>query len=271
MLNVNAKLKAKLRDIIMYTISRFPYGVGRTRLMKVLFLVDAIAGKRLGKKITGLEWFRWHYGPFSPIVLDVLDKLVYEGFVEVDKGPEVRYKIIYELDEDKLNIDKEEREIIDRVVEEYGFLPLGELLNIVYEKYKIYDLEKGEVIPLTKAEKIVETILNYRDRDEVLDEILDEIVETIYEEYRKAFEMLPKSMLTLYILAAKRLAEDGKSKDLKSLTNELLCVLREVRDYVEEHERKSRPKPMPRELKKKVWTVYDWMSKLALDPSLEFS
>jgi len=47
-------------DVLLYLLSKFPYGVGRMRLMKLLFLIDATADK----PITGVRWVRYLYGPF---------------------------------------------------------------------------------------------------------------------------------------------------------------------------------------------------------------
>ncbi len=44
-----------MSDLLLYIVSRFPRGIGRTRLMKLLFLVDAVAAERLGRVVSGVE------------------------------------------------------------------------------------------------------------------------------------------------------------------------------------------------------------------------
>ena len=82
-----------LHDIILYIASHFPEGVGRTRLMKLLFLVDAIHSRLYGRTATGLKWVRWYYGPFSREVLDAIDDLYEEGLIDFAPS-EVAVRII---------------------------------------------------------------------------------------------------------------------------------------------------------------------------------
>jgi hypothetical protein len=62
-----------VRSIVLYLIARCcrvaGKGITRTRLMKLLFLVDYLYWKRCGRKLTNLEWHMYLFGPFSRIFL----------------------------------------------------------------------------------------------------------------------------------------------------------------------------------------------------------
>jgi len=80
-----------LRDIILLIINlHMKYsgrGLGRTKLMKLLFLIDHDAIKeKLGKSVTGLKWYKWFYGPFSNGVYPELNKLLGEGYMDLKKA-----------------------------------------------------------------------------------------------------------------------------------------------------------------------------------------
>ncbi len=72
-------MNKRLASLILYVIREYMklarHGIGRVRLMKILFLIDYLAFKYWGEKITGTKWIRWLFGPFSKEVLDVLDEL----------------------------------------------------------------------------------------------------------------------------------------------------------------------------------------------------
>lgn len=234
-----------LSDILVYLVSRFPRGAGRTRLMKLLFLVDAVASRELGRPVTGVDWRRWLYGPFSREVLDVLDELVLEGRLVADPGPEVRYMALDEPPE----LPVEVRRIVDRVVDEYGFLPLKELLRRVYENYGIERFDLGERIEFHWDKKILELVEKIDgDKDALI-----ELIGSLYEGYPDAFEVLPRNTLTLYAIAVSHLSTRDLEK-AKRLTRELLDLLEELSIHMREGRAAS---PLPPELRRKAKAVYE--------------
>ena len=231
-----------LRDIILYITSLFPRGVGRTRLMKLLFLVDAEAYKRIGHEVTGVKWRRWYYGPFSKKVLEALDSLVDEGLLVVDPGPEVRYKAL----EGSTNLPADVKEIINTVVKEYGFLPLEELLKRVYSEYHLSKMGIGERITFDLRRELME--LAEKSRDEWA---LVELVGGLYELYREPLELLPSDTLLLYGIAASYLAEKDP-KELRTITNALVDLLDELKTHLE----KDKEAPLPPSLRSKIMRLY---------------
>ncbi len=136
-----------LRDIILYLLQRAGWrGLSKTRLMKLLFLVDAYAVEELGRPVTGVEWRRWYFGPFSKEVLEELEELEYEGLVVEERGEGYT---VYLLDPSvavEPRLPERIRGIVDRVLGEWGRLPLDELLAKLYERYGIRSYSLGERI-----------------------------------------------------------------------------------------------------------------------------
>ncbi|ACB40085.1 Panacea domain-containing protein [Pyrobaculum neutrophilum] len=235
-----------LRDLVLYVVSRFPKGVGRTRLMKMLFLVDMYAGEGLGRSLTGVDWFRWKFGPFSREVLDVLDELEKEGLVAVDLGPERRYIALAEPEA----LPDDVRRVVDRVVAEYGFKPLRELLAEVYERFKINERELGERIAAGdgKLERLVR-LAEAAGGDEGA---YVELMGRLYEEYEDVLDAVPPDMLSLYGLAVLALQRSGKGGEVEKVTRELVEVLDEVGKVL-----RSEPnKPLPRPIRERVSRLY---------------
>ena len=236
-------MNSMLREIVVYIISRFPRGVGRTRLMKLLFLVDAMASKELGHSITGVEWVRWRYGPFSRDVLGALDELVDEGLLTIDPGPEVRYKALV----DEVKLPRDAIRIVDKVVEEYGFLPLEKLLEKVYSEYDIDRLGMGEKIALDWWREIFELA----ERSGSDEQALAELIGRLYEAYRNALEALPSDTLLLYGIAASHLARRNPER-LRGLTRMLLEVLGSIEAHIKGDERT----PISPELRRRIIALY---------------
>jgi len=239
-----------LSDIILYMVSRFPRGVGRTRLTKLLFLVDAISSKELGHRVTGVGWKRWFFGPFSREVLDALDTLVRSERLYVDAGPEVRYIALGEPP----SLPEDVKRVIDKVIREYGFMPLKMLLTRVYEEYSIESLGMGEKIAFDWYREIFELARSVdRDRDSVI-----ELVGRLYDEYREAFEMLPKEMLALYAIAAGHLSTYDV-KRLNEITKDLLDLLEEMNKY------RSSKEPLPTDIKNRAKNLYTEILNIAAE------
>ncbi|ADM27594.1 conserved hypothetical protein [Ignisphaera aggregans DSM 17230] len=233
-----------LRDVVLYLVSLFPRGAGRTRIMKLLFLVDAEARKRLGYTVTGVNWRRWFYGPFSRDVLEVLDELVWEGRLAVDSGPEVRY---IALDEPP-KLPHEIKEIVDEVVNNYGFTPLRELLKRVYDEYGVEKIGLGEKIEFDWDKEIIELVeLVNSDEDAVV-----ELIGRLYDEYRDALEVLPRNILALYSIAVSHLSSHNPEK-AKDLTQRFVELLKELSKYVNKNTKASSIPPVLRHRMKAIY------------------
>jgi len=242
-----------LKDVVLYLVSLFPYGAGRTRIMKLLFLVDAEAKKKLGDAITHVDWRRWFYGPFSRDVLEVLDELVHEGLLAMDPGPEVRYKV---LDEPP-RLPDEIKDIVDHVVKEYGFLPLRELLRRVYNEYNVEGIDLGEKIEFDWWKKdAVELTERVGSND---DDALVELIGRLDDEYGKVLEIFPKNTLILFGIAISYLSSHDP-KSAKDLTRRFVELLEELRNYVNKDERTG---SLPLELRRKIKAIYNELVDLA--------
>jgi len=134
-----------LKDVVLYIISKFPRGIGRTRLMKLAFIVDSMSLGRLGKRVFRGEWVRWYFGPFNKTILDALDDLLRIELVDTVPTPaSVRYISLG----NPRSIPDDVRRVVDEVIEKYGFEPLDKLLDEVYRKWNIKMIPLGEVIEL---------------------------------------------------------------------------------------------------------------------------
>ena len=137
-----------LKKLILYLVTRYyrvtGKGIGRTKLMKLVFLVDYLYWKRFGKRLLDVKWVKYLYGPFSKAVLEALDELEREGIIgvaELDKGITL-YTALY----NNIKLSEEAKKIVDEVVENFGKLSLDELLKYVYSLDEVRGRDLGEEI-----------------------------------------------------------------------------------------------------------------------------
>lgn len=118
---------------------------GITRMQKLVFLVQR---SEEDKNVGEYEFIPDDYGPFSKQLYDDLDQLVRNGYVKRrgEKTPAGNEKQVYEITdkgETYLEVldtsgefeDEAPLDTIEKVKEEYNYLPLLKLLKSVYNEY----------------------------------------------------------------------------------------------------------------------------------------
>jgi uncharacterized protein YwgA len=124
---------------------------GRTRFQKLIFLMQ-MEGNLNGLDPTDTYRFEpYDYGPFSSTLYDDLDSHIERGLIEdskeeLDEEDDI-VKYEYQLESDGQEFVEEqvsENEFgrivqeAERIIEEYGDIPLPELIDLVYSKYPDY-------------------------------------------------------------------------------------------------------------------------------------
>jgi hypothetical protein len=113
-------------DLIRYVLRRGP--MVRTKLMKLLFLIDRELYRRYGAAV--FRWKMYKYGPFSREVLDVLDDMEVYGSVVAKVTDDA---IIYELASTApVELPQKVKEVADQILETWARRSLDELLTYVY-------------------------------------------------------------------------------------------------------------------------------------------
>jgi len=137
-LYVNIAFDAYKADLIRYVLRRGP--MARTKLMKLLFLIDGELYQRFGATV--FRWKMYKYGPFSREVLDVLDDMEVYGSVVTKVTDDA---IVYELATTApAKLPQEVKEVADQILAVWAHKSLDDLLTYVYnlEEVKKAWLEK---------------------------------------------------------------------------------------------------------------------------------
>ncbi len=128
-------MKSRIAELVQYFVGRTP-GVGRTRIVKFLYMVDHESRRYLGHPLTDLV-YRWdNHGPYDPEIQRQIDQMRYQGYLKEEefKRDYTWYKYTTTSNRLPCPLKKEEKAIVDHVVHRYADMKLDTLLeDVVYQ------------------------------------------------------------------------------------------------------------------------------------------
>ena len=129
-----------LRNLIVYLVTELrdaDISFGKTKLVKLLYLVDAAYYRSRRRQLTGLSWVFHHYGPYAFGIDAALKSLSFDipqERADIGSGREaIVFRPPYRLQAQmKPEALYEAKPLVDRVLSEWGAADLNELLDFVY-------------------------------------------------------------------------------------------------------------------------------------------
>lgn len=123
-----------LRNSVSYILLRaqdLDLDIGKTKLIKILYLLDVENYRCHQRMHTELNWIFYKYGPYAFELEEFLRNIgVAEEGIALGGG-RVFLKLGIES-EDDVEIDLERKAVLDNLLEDWGDASLGELLDYVY-------------------------------------------------------------------------------------------------------------------------------------------
>jgi hypothetical protein len=176
-----------VKDILLSLLSEAEhknYPVGKTQLVKYLYLVELDYFKDYKKRLTDLEWIFYHYGPYAFELESVLESKEFSVQVVLlpNERSYKRFAVAEAIPAYKDIVDTKVSLIIKRIVGQWGNKQLQELLDYVYfETEPMLTVERRgqvldfstvikeptpQVIPLKASKEAEKKIANLRKRFE---------------------------------------------------------------------------------------------------------
>ena len=135
---MNATFDAFKVGLIIYVLRRG--SMARTKLMKLLFLIDRELHRRHGATV--FRWKMYKYGPFSREVLDTLDDMeIYGSVLSRVEGDAVVYELTSTA---PAKLPQEVKEAADQVLETWAHRSLDDLLSYVYSLEEVKEAWPGK-------------------------------------------------------------------------------------------------------------------------------
>ncbi len=109
----------------------------KTQLLKLIYLVEIEYLKKTGERLTTLEWIFYHHGPYSIELEKILSS---PSFTKHEKSIKtgkwiIVYNVVKTKNQRKNTVcNKVIKEVIDKVLTEWGKKSLKELVDYVYLK-----------------------------------------------------------------------------------------------------------------------------------------
>lgn len=137
----------------------------KTKLVKLLYLLEVEYYKHYQKRLTDLKWQFYHYGPYTSEIESIL------GSPDIDEIPFAlgggklgrHYDLVKE--EAEVYLSSDVKRLIDHAVKEWGDIDLNKLLDYVYfETEPMREAKRGELLDFTKIKpwKPSEKVKNVR-------------------------------------------------------------------------------------------------------------
>lgn len=144
----------RLQDVIRYFIRFYPRRVSRTVLVKLVYLADVEFYRRYARKMTGLEYQHFHYGPFNWTIPDTAEELVAKKLLTTISTINVYGDptIIYRSSEEKPSLDALDSyclDVVHAVNAKFSRFTFTQLLDYVYSTPPMTGVPPGEIIDFT--------------------------------------------------------------------------------------------------------------------------
>jgi hypothetical protein len=132
---------------------------GKTKLVKLLYLIDLEFYRLYSRKLTEFEWVFYYYGPYAYAIDDVLKQLdldIPQEVVVTAAGHKANiFKfpkyLTAEFEDKSSNLQKS---VVDRILNEWGPEELNPLLSYVYfHTEPMQDAQRGEILDFSKISR----------------------------------------------------------------------------------------------------------------------
>ncbi len=143
--------------------------VHRTKLVKLVYLIDELYYEHFGETMTGLGYMWDDFGPnaIGNAIIKEADRLAKKGIVHIDPRPnyygETSY--LYSLEREKTGLAKKlseaERYVIRDVVANYGRYPVRDIVRISKQTEPFRNAQQYSVLELKKSaeyEKLIQEV-----------------------------------------------------------------------------------------------------------------
>jgi len=137
----------KIKDVILYILFKLGGRLSsRTKLVKLLYFIDLKAKQQLGRKITDIRYIYHYYGPYSPSIINAVHELEEDGRIIEEYDPFYGVYKYFIVSDAGVDLDPEEKKIIDEVLKQYGSKTAKELKELAYEELHKEKKQPGDVV-----------------------------------------------------------------------------------------------------------------------------
>lgn len=138
----------KFLQMYFYILQKFPNGVPKTKLAKLLYLADFTSYYERFEAISGVSYIRRNYGPVADIFFETTDNLYDLGKIDIvslDGGAMMLRLTTNEIRDDLLSSD--DKDLIDKICNYWQDKKTQTIVNFTHEQKPWKSCRDGETIP----------------------------------------------------------------------------------------------------------------------------
>lgn len=160
----------EIKNLVVYFLKHAPKSLGRTEIMKYVYLFEYYYYQRYKEQYTNLVFERYKFGPNQSGVIEAIDELAQEGIINIMTYENYYGSTSYDhtmksdFDIPYYELETKEKEVASFVVDKLGNMNYRGVLDIAYETppmKEIIEEEKkcgfqfyGRVIDMSKSKPI---------------------------------------------------------------------------------------------------------------------
>ena len=137
----------KFREMIFYVLTKFKDGIPKTKLAKILYLIDFSWYYNKDESMSGFDYINRQYGPVADGYFEEIDELYNNGKIDVeylDRGA-IMIKLVSRPEFNKLI--ESEKEIINNICKVWKDIRTDVIVNFTHEQYPWKNTKNGDIIP----------------------------------------------------------------------------------------------------------------------------
>ncbi|MHA1409821.1 MAG: type II toxin-antitoxin system antitoxin SocA domain-containing protein [Candidatus Odinarchaeia archaeon] len=123
--------------------------MSKTKLLKLAYLVELFYYRKYSKRLSGVDWIYFKFGPW----FKGYDEIISEKPFSIKKSDEYNLVDIEIDDYSKPDLDISEKEMINKVIFEFGHMELNDILDFIYfETEPMIEVgQRGEKLNFSKV------------------------------------------------------------------------------------------------------------------------
>jgi uncharacterized phage-associated protein len=131
----------RVAELICFYVRRCPR-IGRTQLVKLIYLSDLFSRQFLGESLTDLDYIWWHHGPFDSRILAEISALADARTIR-EKSPNANGHHYAAAGEPSAwSLTEDETEVVNFIAEQYGRLSAHSLTRKVAKTAPMVDAKQ---------------------------------------------------------------------------------------------------------------------------------
>lgn len=146
----------KVQQIAAYLCMNYPHKdeLSNARITKMIYLADWFSALLQNKQMTNVEWIFNHYGPY---VDDIINSLKNADDFSIKQTQTLfgnyKYQVCYNGSASNIELNDDERKILDFVIDKTKGLFFNAFINYVYATYPIATHERYSKLNLIQLAK----------------------------------------------------------------------------------------------------------------------